>query len=171
MKPFNLFTMKAQKQFSLKPVLIIILMTPASASNLDDADTDAHLNGLSPLDNNNIVTIIVFDGIMKITYYWDTSLIDTINFDGFNFIFSANNFLTATDGTNTYNGTWSITESNSYDIDDLSEEKINLCLTSSVNFVETIDDWMAIDTSPPCIRLNDIIDDNGEVNILTCNAN
>jgi hypothetical protein len=171
MEPFNLFTMKAQKQFSLKPVLIIILMTPASASNLDDADTNDHLNGLSPIDNNNIVTIIVFDGILKITYYWDTGRNDKINFDGFNFIFSANNFLTATNGTNTYNGTWSITDSNSYDIDDLSDDKINHILTSSVNFVEKIDDWMAIDTSPPCIRLNDIIDDNGEVNILTSNKN
>jgi len=105
--------MKALKQFSLKPVLIIILMTPSSASKLDDPDADDHLNGLSPIENKNIVTIIVTDGTLKITYYWDTDLNETINFDGFNFTFRANNILTATDGTNTYNGTWSITDSNS----------------------------------------------------------
>ena len=162
--------MKALKQFSLKPVLIIILMTPASASNLDDADTDDHLNGLSPIDNKNIVTIIVTDGTMKITYYWDTDLNDTINFDGFNFTFRANNILTATDGTNTYNGTWSITDSNSY-VDDLTDEKFDLIFTSSINFVETLDDWGFIDTPPPYIKLNDIIGCNNEAGILTFNEN
>lgn len=163
--------MKALKQFSLKPVLVIILMTPTNTSNLDETETDDHLNGLSPLDNKNIVTIIVSDGILKITYYWDTGANDEINFDGFNFIFKANNILTATDGTNTYNGTWSITESNRYYIDDLSDEKNNLILASPVHFAETIDNWGVIDCPPPCIKLNDIIGENGEANILICNEN
>jgi hypothetical protein len=162
--------MKALKQFSLKPVLIIILMTPASASKLDDPDTDDHLSGLSPIENKNIVTIIVTDGTLKITYYWDTDLNETINFDGFNFTFRSNNILTATDGINTYNGTWSITDSNSY-IDDLTDEKFDLILTSSINFVETIDDWGFVDTPPTYIKLNDIVGDNGEVGILTFNEN
>jgi hypothetical protein len=162
--------MKALKQFSLKPVLIIILMTPANASNLNDVDTDDHSNDLSPIESKNIVTIIITDGILKITYYWDMDLNDKINFDGFHFIFRANNIITATNGTTTYNGTWSIAQSNNY-IDDLSDEKDNLVLTSSINFIETLDDWGTIDTAPPYVKLNDIIGDNGEVDILIFNEN
>ncbi len=162
--------MKALKQFSLKPVLIIILMTPANTSNLNDVDTDDHSNDLSPIESKNIVTIIITDGTLKITYYWDTDLNDKINFDGFHFIFRENNIITATDGTTTYNGTWSIAQSNNY-IDDLSDEENNLVPISSINFVETIDDWGSIDTAPPYIKLNDIIGYNGEVDILFFNEN
>jgi hypothetical protein len=160
--------MEAQKQFNIKPVLIIILMIPASTSGLDDAD--AHLNALSPIVLINIVTIIITDGTLKITYYWDTARNKIINFSGFNFIFRENNILTATNGTNTYNGTWSITDSTSF-IDDLPDENFDLVYASSINTIETLDNWGLIDTSPPCIKLNEIIGDNGQLGILAFNEN
>jgi hypothetical protein len=162
--------MKTPLQFSLKPVLIIILITPACATNSDDLNTGNHLNGITPIDNLNIVTIIVTDGTLKITYYWDTALNDAINFDGFNFSFEANNILTATDGTNTYNGTWSIMDSTSY-IDNLADLEFDIAFTSPINFVEILDDWEIIDKNPSYIKLSDVIYGNGETAFSTFSKN
>ncbi|MFV7236727.1 hypothetical protein [Flavobacterium sp. ZB4R12] len=162
--------MKTLRQFSLKPVLIIILITPACAPSLDGLETGNHLNGITPIDNKNNVTIVVTDGTLKITFYWDTDFNETINFNGLNFSFEANNMLTATDGTNTYNGTWSITDTNGY-IENLSDLKFDITLTSPINFVETINEWEVIDKSQSYIKLRDVIGVNGRTDLLTFSKN
>lgn len=160
--------MKALNEFSSKSVLIIILMTPPNNSSSDDSKTDDYSNGITPIDNKNIVTIIVTDGTLKVTYYWNSDLNETINFDGYSFTFRANNLLTATDGKNTYNGTWSITNTNSY-IDDLSDVKFDINFTSTANLMETIDHWAAI--NPSYIPLNDLICGSSEAEFSTFSKN
>lgn len=162
--------MKTLRQFSLKPVLIIILITPACAPSLDDLETGNHLNGITPIDNKNNVTIVVTDGTLEITFYWDTDFNETINFNGLNFSFEANNTLTATDGTNTYSGTWSITDTNGY-IENLSDLKFDITLTSPINFVEIINEWEVIDKSQSYIKLRDVIGVDGGTDLLTFSKN
>lgn len=162
--------MKTLRQFSLKPVLIVILITPACANTLNGLNTGNHLNGLTPIDKQNNVTIVVTDGTLKITFYWDTDFNETINFNILNFSFEANNALTATDGINTYNGTWLITDTSGY-IDNLADLKFDITLTSPINFVETINEWEVIDKSQSYIKLKNVIGDKGGTDILTFSKN
>jgi hypothetical protein len=162
--------MKTLRQFSLKPVLIIIKINSACAPSTNDFNTGNRLNGMTPIDNQNNVTIIVTDGTLKITLYWDSDLNEAINFNVFNFNFRTNNLLTATDGTTTYNGTWSITDTNGY-IENLSDLKFDITFTAPIHFVEIIDDWEIIDQSTSYIKLREVIDCNGQKDFLAFSKN
>lgn len=162
--------MKTLRQFSLKPVLIIIKINSACAPSSDDFNTGNRLNGVTPIDNQNNVTIIVTDGTLKITLDWDSDLNEAINFNRFNFSFQTNNLLTANDGTNTYNGTWSITDTNGY-IENLSDLKFEITFNAPIHFVEIIDDWEIIDKSASYIKLRDVIDSNGQKDFLAFSKN
>jgi hypothetical protein len=153
--------MKTLRQFSLKPVLVIIKINSACAPSSDDLKTDYRSNGVTPIDNQNSVTIIVTDGTLKIDLYCDPALNESIDFKVITFSFEENNLLTASDGTNTYNGTWSLTDTNGY-IDNFSNLKFDISFTSPLNFVETIDRWEIIDKSSSTIKLNDVIYGSGE---------
>ena len=162
--------MKTLRQFSLKPVLIIIIITPACTPSSDDLKTDNRLNGVAPIDNKNNVTIVVTDGTLKIDLYCDSDDNEVINFNKFNFNFGANNILTATDGTTTYKGTWSLTDTTGY-IDTLSEIKFDITFTSPIHFVETINNWEIIDKARSDIKLSDVIYGNGETNFSIISKN
>jgi hypothetical protein len=162
--------MKTLRQFSLKPVLIIILSTPACTPSSEDLKTDNQLNGVAPIDNQNNVTIVVTDGTLKIDLYCDSNDNEAINFNRFNFNFGANNRLTATDGTTTYKGTWSLTDKTGY-IDTLSNIKLDITFTSPIHFVETVNHWKIIDQSRSDIKLSDVIYGNGETNFSIVSKN
>ena len=88
--------------------MLIVLTTSSMCSNDDDSP--------NPLVNNpSDVINIVNNGTWRITYYYDTDHEETTNFNGYNFTFGASNVLTASNGTNNYTGTWSVTDSNSND--------------------------------------------------------
>ncbi|MFV5685245.1 hypothetical protein ACM55I_07340 [Flavobacterium sp. GB2R13] len=162
--------MKTLRQFSLKPVLIIILITPACTPSSDDLKTDNRLNGVAPIDNRNNITIVVTDGTLKIDLYWDSDNNEAINFNRLNFNFETKNRLTATDGTTTYKGTWSLTDTTGY-IDTLSEIKFDITFTSPIHFVETINHWEIIDQSRSDIKLSDVIYGNGETDFSIVSKN
>lgn len=162
--------MKTLRQFSLKPVVIIIKINSACAPSTDNFRTGDRLNGMTPIDNQNNVTIIVTDGTLKITLDWDTDLNEVINFNRFNFSFLKNNLLTATEGTKTYNGTWSITDTNNY-IENLSDLKFDITFTGPIDFVEIIDDWEINDQSASYIKLRNVINSNGQNDFLAFSKN
>ena len=153
--------MKTLRQFSLKPVLIIIKINSACAPSTHDLKTGYLSNGVAPIDNQNSVTIIVTDGTLKIDLYCDSNPNEKIDFTVVNFSFEENNQLTASDGTNTYKGNWSITDTNGY-INTISHLKFDIAFKSPLNFVETIDSWEIIDKSSRANKLNDVIYGNGE---------
>ncbi|MFV8326355.1 hypothetical protein [Flavobacterium sp. ZS1P14] len=162
--------MKTLRQFSLRPVLIIIKINSACAPSAEDLKTGHRSNGVTPVDNPNNVTIIVTDGTLKIDLYCDSDLNKTIDFKVLTFSFEENNLLIASDGTNTYNGTWSITDNNGY-IDNFSNLKFDISFTSPLNFVETIDPWEIIDQSSSTIKLHDVIYGDGEKDFSTFSQN
>ncbi|WP_035671158.1 hypothetical protein [Flavobacterium sp. 83] len=162
--------MKTLRQFSLKPVLIIILITPACTPSSDDLKTDNRLNGVTPIDKQNNVTIVVTGGTLKIDLYCDSDSNEAINFNRFNFSFGAKNKLTATDGTTTFNGTWSLTDTTGY-IDNLSEIKFDISFTYPIHFVETINNWEIIDQSKGDVKLSDVIYGNGQTDFSIVSKN
>jgi len=63
---------------------------------------------------NNVQT-----GTWRITNFIDSGVDETNHFTGYNFTFGSNGTLTASNGSNTYSGTWSITDRNDDSLNDL----------------------------------------------------
>ncbi len=109
-------------------------------------------------------------GSWRITYFWDTDKDETNHFTGYNFTFGESGVLTATNGANTYTGTWSITDSNSND-DSLDDLHFNIAFTSPADFEELTDDWDIIEFTSKKIRLTDVSGGNGGTDFLTFEKN
>jgi len=106
----------------------------------------------------------------RITKYIDSGDDETNHYTGFNFDFGASNILTASNGTNTYTGTWSITDSNSND-DSSNDLDFNIFFGAPSDFEELSDDWDIITQSSQKIELMDVSGGNGGTDFLTFEKN
>ncbi len=113
---------------------------------------------------------IALNGKWKITYYYDTDHEETNSYINYRFTFAGSNLVTATNGTTTITGTWSVTDSNSND-DSLSDLDFNLLFTSPAQFSELSDDWEVIEKSATVIKLKDVSGGNGGTDYLTFTKN
>ena len=145
-------------KFSLVIAMLFVLTTSSMCSNDDDGSTSS----VNPSDVINIVN----NGTWRITYYYDTDHEETNSFNGYNFTFGESNVLTASNGTNSYTGTWSVTDSNSND-DNLSDLDFNIAFSSPAQFEELTDDWEIIEKSSTLIKLKDVSGGNGGTDYLT----
>jgi len=108
----------------------------------------------------------VTNGTWRISYFNDSGINETANFNSYNFTFNADGTLTAANGSNTYSGTWSVTDSNSNDdsSDDL-DFNINFNLTN--DFEDLNDDWDIISHTSSELLLKDVSGGNGGTDELT----
>jgi hypothetical protein len=122
------------------------------------------------LNNQNQIENTLQSGTWRITSFIDFGTDETDDFTGYNFTFSSLGVLNANNGTNDYDGTWSITDSNSNDDsqDDL-DFNINFNLTN--NFEDLNDDWDIISQTTTKIELIDISGGNGGTDYLTFEKN
>jgi hypothetical protein len=124
----------------------------------------------SPNSNQGKIENIAKEGTWRITYFYDTDKEETTNYTGYNFTFGASSVLTATNGTNTYTGIWSITDSNSND-DSMDDLHYNIAFTAPPAFEELSDDWDIIEITATKIKLIDISGGNGGTDYLTFEKN
>lgn len=142
---------------------MLFVLTTSSMCGSDDTPSSSNNN---PDDVINVVN----NGTWRITYYYDTDHEETSNFNGYNFTFGASSVLTASNGTNNYTGTWSVTDSNSSD-DSISDLDFNIAFSSPAQFEELTDDWEIIEKSTTVIRLKDVSGANGGTDYLTFTKN
>jgi hypothetical protein len=151
------------KTLKLIPILLCIFMlNVASMCSKDD-------NSVTNIIQSQVVNTAT-SGTWKVTLYDDSGTIKTSNFTGYNFTFGSGNSLTATNGTNTYTGTWSVTDSNSND-DILDDLHFNVSFNSPANFVDLTDDWHIVSRTDTKIQLNDVSGGNGGTDYLTFEKN
>jgi hypothetical protein len=112
----------------------------------------------------------VKSGTWRITYYWDSDHDETSTFNGYSFTFAASDALSATNGVNTYPGTWSVTDSNSND-DSLDDLHFNIFFASPADFADLTDDWEIIGQTSVKIRLQDVSGGGGGTDYLTFEKN
>jgi len=151
---------------NFKSILFLVLaglLTFSSCSSNDDNNP--------PIDQIDIqVKNNVQQGTWRITKFIDSGVDETNHFTGYNFTFGSNGTLTAANGSNTFNGTWSITDSNSNDDDQNDLEfLINFNLTN--DFEDLNDDWDFVSQSSTKIVLIDISGGNGGTDNLTIEKN
>ena len=105
-------------------------------------------------------------GNWVITYFFDTDSDETNNFTGYVFTFGSNGVLTATNGSTTVTGTWSVTDSNSND-DSPDDLHFNISFSTPADFVDLSDDWEILSYTSAKIDLRDISGGNGGTDLLT----
>lgn len=151
--------------FINKQSIVLLLVTVFFLSCSSD---DSNSNGTNSISS---VTSIVASGTWKITYYFDTDKEETSNFSGYNFTFGSNGVLTATNGTLTQTGTWSVTDSNSNDDNSISDLDFNIAFASPATFLELTYDWEIIERTSTVIKLKDVSGGNGGTDYLTFTKN
>ena len=145
----------------------IALLTASCTSNDDDGSNN----------NNNAQQIAAIEntaesGTWRITSCIDSGQNETNDFSGYNFTFMANGTLMASDGNNTMNGTWSVTDSGSND-DSSDDIDFNMFFNVSEDdpFEDLNDDWDVVSYSDTQINLIDISGGNGGTDTLTFQKN
>jgi len=113
---------------------------------------------------------MVKSGTWSITSYIDSGNNETNDYTGYNFTFGDNGTLTASNGSNTVNGTWSVTDDSSSD-DDSNDIDFNIFFSAPLNFEELSDDWDILTKSVSKIELIDISGGNGGTDTLTFEKN
>jgi hypothetical protein len=148
------------KKLILIPALFCLFtLNVASTCSSDDESSSSQ----DPTPVINAAT----QGTWRVTSFIDSGNDETNHFTGYNFTFATGNVLTATNGTNTYTGSWWITSDDSNDDNPGSSDlDFNIAFASSANFAELTEDWHIVTYSPSTISLVHISGGNGGTDTL-----
>lgn len=156
------------KTLKMLPILgCVLFLTTASTCHKDDDDSSRN----DDRRENNIVEQTVQQGSWRITYYYDTDSDETGRFSNYTFSFNSGNVLVATNGDNTYNGSWSITDSSSGDDNPHGDLDFNIAFSSPASFSELTDDWDIVTYTSTKIELIDVSGGNGGTDHLVFEKN
>ncbi len=158
--------MKKGLYFSFLVMLSFSLMLLACSS--DDDDVKDNSQQISQIEN------IVESGTWRITNFIDSGKNETSDFTGYDFLFNSDGSLIATNGTNTIDGTWSITDdssSSSSSSDDDIDFNIFFPVPDTNDFEDLNDNWDIISSTSTKIELIDISGGNGGTDNLTFEKN
>ncbi len=149
------------KKLALIPMLsLIFMLNVASMCSSDD-------NSSSSADPTPVINTVT-SGTWRITFYEDSGVNETYHFTGYNFTFGSANVLTATNGTNTYTGSWSVTNDDSNDDSPSNDLDFNILFSSPANFADELsDDWDILSRTDTKIELVDVSGGNGGTDYLT----
>jgi hypothetical protein len=132
------------KHIYLKITLIIFSITLACSNDSGPEFSpnfgDVGCLGCTDQTSFSQVVAIATRGTWRITYYWNRDHEETVNFNGYNFTFGADNILTVTNGVNNYTGYWNVTENNS-STNSTADLRFNFAFTSPPVFRDIPDNW------------------------------
>lgn len=143
---------------------ILLVLTFIIINSCGSDDNSSNVNTVTSVTN------VVSLGTWKITLFNDSGTDKTSHFSGYNFTFGTGNSLQATNGTNSYTGSWSVTDENSDD-DSISTLHFNVAFSTPANFAELTEDWKIIERTDNIIRLTHVSGGNGGTDFLTFTKN
>lgn len=152
------------KKVLLIPMLFCLFMlNVASMCSSDD-------NSSSSQDPTPVINAAT-QGTWRVTSYVDSGTDETNHFTGYNFTFGNGGVLTATNGSNTVTGTWSVLNDDSNDDSPSNDLDFNIGFTAPANFADLTDDWDIVTYSDTTISLIDISGGNGGTDTLVFTKN
>lgn len=147
--------------------LLVACLLIAGMTACSDDDNKSGVNGNATAVANNLKS-----GTWRITNFTEEGNVETDNFNGFNFTFGENNVLTATNGSDTYTGTWSVSDDDSSDDDGFdSDIDVDINFTAPAEFADLSDDWDVLSRTGTEIKLIDVSGGNGGTDYLTFQKN
>lgn len=151
-------------------LLIMLSFTLMSFNCSDDDDGSSNSNNsqqIAQIENT------AESGTWRITNFNDSGQNETSDFTGYNFEFNSNGSLVASNGSNTLNGSWSVTDSSSSSSssDDDIDFNIFFQVPNDSDFEDLNDDWDVVSISSNKIELIDISGGNGGTDLLTFEKN
>lgn len=155
-----------KKRFLL-PLLSLLFVFNVASMCSDDDDNSPRNNSVDPTPVINTVN----NGTWRITYFNDSGTDETLNFTGYNFTFGAGASLTATNGTNTYTGSWSVTSDDSFDDSPSNDLDFNIAFSAPANFAELTEDWNILEYNATIVKLVHVSGGNGGTDYLTFTKN
>ena len=147
----------------LSVLACIFMLNTASMCSSDD-------NYSSATDPTPVINTVTA-GTWKVTSFIDSGTNETTNFTGYNFTFGSSNQLTATNGVNTYIGTWLVTSDDDDDDNPGGDLDFNIAFASPGDFVELTEDWNIVSHSSTTISLVHVSGGNGGTDYLTFEKN
>ena len=147
------------REFLMLCLLLIVLSCSSEDTAMVDNSTEIKQ-----------ITDLADSGTWRITNYVDSGNNETNDYTGYNFTFVNGGTLTASNGVNTINGTWFVTDQNSSD-DDSNDIDFIIFFSAPPNFEELSDDWDIVSTTATKIELIDISGGNGGTDTLTFEKN
>lgn len=155
------------KKINFISAFVFLILLNLFASCSDDDDNAVVSASVDPTPVINTVN----NGTWRITFYSDSGVDETTNFSGYNFTFGASSVLTATNGTNSYVGTWSVTSDNSLDDSPSNDLDFNIAFSAPANFLELTDDWNIISYTATNIQLIHVSGGGGGTDYITFEKN
>ena len=150
-----------KKTFILIWFLALSVIITSSSCSSDDDDSGSNTNATEILAIENTME----SGNWRVTYFFDTDSDESSDFNGYTFTFADTGVLTATNGSSTIIGTWSVTNSSSSSSN--SDLDFNISFVSPPDFEELSDDWDIISYTSTKIELIDVSGGNGGTDYLT----
>jgi len=113
------------------------------------------------------ISNIVMDGGWQVTLYKEDGVDHTSDFNGYTFTFGNTMVVTASNSTNSYTGTWLVTDNGADDDSASSDVDFNLLFTEPTVLTELSEDWDVISSSNTKIQLRHISGGDGSIDNLT----
>lgn len=160
--------MKSNFFYGMLAMLSLTLMS--SMCSTDDMDNQNN-NSQQIMEVKNTAE----SGTWVVSSYIDSGQNETNDFNGYTFNFGSDGVLTATNGSNTVTGTWSVTDSSNSNDDSNSNSDIDFNITFAVSstskFYDLNDDWDVVSNNNNTISLIDVSGGNGGTDTLVFTKN
>lgn len=153
------------KTLRLIPLLAALFMLNVASMCSSDDDNSNSSQDPTPVINT------VNNGTWRITFFEDSGNNETNHFTGYNFTFGSGNVLTATNGTNTYTGVWSVTSDDSNDDSPSNDLDFNIAFSAPADFTDLTEDWNIITYTSTKIQLVHVSGGNGGTDYVTFEKN
>lgn len=113
----------------------------------------------------------IVKGNWRVSKFIDSGTDETNDFTGYNFTFTEGGSVTASNGSLSYTGTWSVTASSSDDSNDDVDFNLMFSVSEENDFEDLNDDWDILSQSETKIELTDVSGGNGGTDYLTFEKN
>jgi hypothetical protein len=142
-------------------VFIFLICFSITSCSSDDNNDNSNSTLQETVENN------IQSGTWRITKFIDSGIDETSEFSGYNFTFNSAGSLNANNGTNSFDGTWTISSDGS----GLNDLELNIVFNLMNDFDDLTDDWDFISQTSTKIELIDISGGGEPDDLLTFEKN
>jgi hypothetical protein len=152
------------KKICFAALIITTVFLTYSCSSDDDGNST---------DNSSIAAVVntMNSGTWRITKYIDNANDETTDFSGYNFTFTQNNILMASNDTEEIMGSWLVSSGNSNDDNPSNDLDFIISFLGPAKFMELSDDWDIQSRTSTKLELIDVSGGNGGTDYLTFEKN